>query len=383
MPRMMFAEIKKNRVILTDLAGAPQLSAREGNVILLSRLDCAVVCLGIPHVSERDRDALIRYRMRSVYPGRLENALLDHVIQRKGRKTVAVAAIVDRETMARYRGAAPRAVFSLLSVALLTTNESRRDRSIVHWSTGYVEVMRFDSGVLLESTVIKRSRPAVDAVRIARLLASHDDARPPLVLAMGKELPALAGHLHLLARSGTTPETKSVESIEFPRRTPRALFQPRPRFSAPRPAVARSILALLAALIFAASFLRYLDFRERELAELRRAVAGSQMLDRRQAELVVQLEALKVRMASLARDRPEDVCRLLSDLRSTLGPEVTIQDIVVRNRSFQFQGTGARPLVCMQRFTASPRFSDVRLLQTTPVSGTGQQRFIVTGKHSP
>ena len=77
-----------------------------------------------------------------------------------------------------------------------------------------------------------------------------------------------------------------------------------------------------------------------------------------------------------------DVFQFFADLREELGSDVVVQDIVLQNASFQFQGTGPSPLGYMRRFLADPRFRDVRLLQTTPIPGTSRQQFIITGKYA-
>jgi hypothetical protein len=378
MARVAFGELHNGEAFLIGLDGKPwEGRPDEVEILLLSRLDCDVRCLELPPVSEHELASLIRYRLRSVYPGSLESTVIDHVPQRRGKGLVALVFILDREVLGKFRRAAPRAALSLLSAALLRTTGPRRNGYIVCESSGCTEVLKFEDGVLLESVLVKRSGSPAEAPRIRRLLDGNGQT-PPLFLAPREELD---GAVRLLWPDGT-PERKPTESLDLTRRGTPALFQPRRGWKAPRPAVARAALAAAIVLLSAGLAIRQVNIRQSELSTLRAAVLGSQAAGQRTAELVSQYSAASARASELARDRPVDVYQFFCDLRDELGPGVVLQDLVLQNGSFQFQAIGPSPLGLMQRFIANPRFRAVRLLQTTPLDGGSRQQFIVTGRYA-
>lgn len=378
MARAAFGELHDGEAFLLGLDGKPWEGRPEDvEILLLSRLDCDVRCLELPPVSEHELASLIRYRLRSVYPGSLESTVIDHVPQRRGKGLVALVSIVDREVLEKLRRAAPRAALSLLSAALLRTTAARRNGYVVYESSGYTEVLRFADGVLLESVLVKRRGSPAEAPRIRRLLDGNGQT-PPLFLAPREELDGAA---RLLWPDGT-PETRSTESLDLTRRGTPALFQPRRRWKAPRPAVTRAALAAAIVLLCAGLVIRQVDVRRAELSMLRTAVLGSQAAGQRTAELVAQYSAASARVSELARDRPVDVYQFFCDLRDALGPGVVLQDLVLQDGAFQFQAVGPGPLGLMQRFITDPRFQAVRLLQTMPLQGGSRQQFIVTGRYA-
>jgi len=371
-------------VSLTGLDGrAYEGSPERIEVLLLSRLDCEVRCLQLPPVAEHELPALIRYRIRSVYPGSLELVLMDQVVQRSGSGQVALVAIADRQAVEKFRRAAPKAILSLLSAALLRSpafrREGVREGAVVCESPQYAEVLRFQDGVLVESVLVKRSRPSSDAQKILRLLG--DGAmRPALVLAPREDLEEAARRLR--GPGEAAPEARAFESMELTRRGMPALFRPRRQLRLPRPALTRAVLGLAIALCAAGVVWRQAHLRQVELAGLRMAVLGSQVSGQRAADLAAEYAAVKTRVSALTANRPVDALQFFSDLRDEMGPGVSVQDLVLQNGSFQLQAVGPSPLALMQRFIADSRFHGVRLLQTTPLAGGASQQFIITGRYA-
>jgi len=381
--RLAFAELHGETVSLTGLDGkAYEGSPEQIDVLLLSRLDCEVRCLELPPVAERELPALIRYRIRSVYPGSLEPVLIDQVVQRRRSGQVAMVAIADRQAVEQFRRAAPKAVLSLLSAALLRSAAFRREGvcegAVVCESPRYAEVLRFQDGVLVESVLVKRSRPSSDAQKILHLLG--DGAmRSALVLAPREELEEAAGRLR--GQGDAELAARAIESMDFTRRGTPSLFRPRRQLRLPRPVLTRAALGLAIALCSVGIVWKQAHLRQVELSRLRTAVLGSQVSGQRAADLAAEYAAVKTRVSVLAASRPVDALQFFSDLRDELGPGVSVQDLVLQNGSFQLQAVGPSPLALMQRFIADPRFQAVRLLQTTPLAGGASQQFIITGRY--
>jgi len=367
-----FAEIRDGEVVLLGLDGAPfPGKPEEVATLLLSRLDCDVKCLELPPVAEREIPALIRYRLRSVYPGSLERAAIDHVTQRHAGGLVAVVFIVDAGALGKIRAAAPRAVLGLAATVLLHRSPSPADGWVTCDAPGYTEILRFEEGVLLQSVLVKRDGAASEQ-RVHRL-AGNKPAGALTLDALGS--PGPSASLPASSRG-------SLRSLGIRRRRPPALFRPPRRFHAPRPAVTRAALAAAIILLGVGLVQKQVNLRRSELALLRHAIAGGQAAGQRSADLAAQYSAAGTRVAELLRARPVDVYQFFTDLRDELGPGVLLQDLVLQDGGFQLQAIGPSPLALMQRFITDPRFQSVRLLQTTPLSDGFRQQFIVTGRYT-
>jgi len=179
-----------------------------------------------------------------------------------------------------------------------------------------------------------------------------------------------------------TVTTVAIESIRFSRRATPSLFHHPSPLKALRPSVTRTILSLLIVILGAGLLWKHVHLRQLELSQLRAAVAETQISGQRTADLSRQYSALTSRVSALLHKRPLDTLQFLLDLRDELGPDVTVQDLVLRNGSFQFQATGPGPLALMQRLVSDARFQDVRLLQTVPLANGSRQQFIVTGRYA-
>ena len=186
MARLAFGEVKGDAVVSQGLGGAPWEGPVLPDIVLLSRLDCEVTCLQIPPVAEHELPSLIRYRIRSVYPGSLQNAVIDQVVQRGKSGQVAIVSVIDREVLEKYRRAAPRAILGLLSTTLPGMRGFPGDRPVVHWCSRYVELMKLDDGRVVESILVKRSRHSSDSQRIMKLLEDAEPGQPPVLIAPGK-----------------------------------------------------------------------------------------------------------------------------------------------------------------------------------------------------
>lgn len=349
--RAAFAEIRNGEVALLGLDGEPfHGSPRDIDVLLLSRLDCDVRCLELPPVAEREIASLVRYRLRSVYPGSLENAAIHHLVQRRTDGLVAVVSIVERAALEKVRAAAPRAELALVATTLVG-KPPRAGGWVVCEAPGYTEALEFRDGLLVQSMLVRRNGAASEQ-RLRRLLG-------------GEPVDALA-----------------LTSVQPRRRGARSLFRPPRRWKVPRPAVTRAALAAAVVLFGVGLVQKQVSLRQAELATLRGAILGGQAAGQRTADLVAQYSAANDGLSRLVHERPVDVYQFFTDLRDELGPGVLVQDLVVQDGAFQLQAIGPSPLPLMQRFISDPRFQEVRLLQTTPLAEGSRQQFIVTGRYT-
>ena len=376
--RVAFGEISSDSVLLTDAEGTPLTVPHPPvEILVVSRLDCDVKCVDVPPVGERELEGIIRFKVRSVYPGDLEQVAIDHIAQpRRNRVTVT---IIRNETLQKYREAAPEARLVVMSSLVPSALAGLSGASVVHWTRQYAEVMRFESGALAESVVVQRERTPDDYARLQRMLGA--ETRSTILVAEARELDWIRQHGSHGPLNGTPVKMTSLASLQIHPRRIEPLYRPRAmRRTAGRMAT-RIGLAVLVVMLAAGLFLKRVHRAEQEVAQYRAALSGSEASGAQAAQLAAQYGALQKTLAALVAKKPVDTYRFLGDLREVLGPKVMVTDLVVQQGAFQLQAVGENSLSVMERFSSNPRFSGVTLLRTTPLGANGREEFIVSGRY--
>jgi hypothetical protein len=91
------------------------------------------------------------------------------------------------------------------------------------------------------------------------------------------------------------------------------------------------------------------------------------------------LDTLLAEKARLDARTPRDIYLLLSELSTVLGDAARIQNITLRDASFQVDAVGTNPLRLMEGLKARASFSDLKLSQVVPDPKTGKERFSISG----
>jgi hypothetical protein len=188
----------------------------------------------------------------------------------------------------------------------------------------------------------------------------------------------------LLASRQSESSTLKVQSwtqaLRRIARGPEPLFAAR---KAPFP-VPRSLrLELGAALVLLLAFLalkRSVDHDASQLSSLRREMQAVQGLSTQALALAQEIEELKAQSAQLARKRPADPYRVLSELQAVLGPGTRINSFVLDRGSFQMEAVGSDPLRLMEVFKSrGESFENVKLIQIVPLKDSSRELFRITG----
>ena len=81
----------------------------------------------------------------------------------------------------------------------------------------------------------------------------------------------------------------------------------------------------------------------------------------------------------LVASRPPDVSLFFHELAESLGEGVTLDNLVLKNNSFQLKGEAENPLGRMESFRENGSFSKVLPYQIKPVEGSVKQSFFIDG----
>ncbi len=91
-----------------ELAGGRVARAGTGpfDALLVSRLDVDVQVFDIPPISDRDLEGLVRYKLRSRYPGNPRQTSFDYRVAQRGKIRRVIVFVARTSTVEAYRAAA-------------------------------------------------------------------------------------------------------------------------------------------------------------------------------------------------------------------------------------------------------------------------------------
>ena len=344
----------------------------------MSRMDFDVQIVDIPPVSDKELEGLLRYRLRSIYPGSPAATAFDYRMGAEEGGRRAALFICPRAVLEKYRAAAGQA--RLLLPWSLTDALGRRKGNvvIVFLGRGCAELSVYRGGALRGSFV--RPRAALSAERFNALVKTlpEDAKKLPCILIApdgdlekGKDLPAeIGGEVEII------PYSRLVQEV----RKPDALFQEKKRtpvFLSPAGRIAG--LAALAVVLAAMIFVKVTASLESRYEQLKKLDSTLEAQSRKVVGMETQVDALSQELAGLKERQPLDVYLLFSELSSVLGSGTRIRTITLRGDSFQIEAVGTNPLKLMEDFRSHPSFSDVKLSQVIPDAASGRERFSFSG----
>jgi len=340
-------------------------AARDGgrfDGLLMARPDFQVRILKIPPVADRDVEALIRFRLRSLYPGNPAETVFDFLLEIRDGERRAVVFIVRREALDKYREASAGAPLFLPYQLVRPLARKRGDLRVLFHMGNWVERIEFRGGLPV-TDVMRRLDGEADP---SAWMEAGDDLRTIVVAAESREAPRgteFRGLPELAA--GYRGAGVFGQRKRGPRLPPRRL----------RMAVLSAAVALLALLAFyrrvgAAEAER--DALKIRYAAVEKEVGGA--LERRK-----ETDALEAEIRRIGSRKPPDLYRFLSDLATVLDGGAMIRSLTVRDDGFRIEAVGPDSLRLMEEFGRNPAFRDVRLSQVVPEDGTGRERFSFSG----
>ena len=359
-----YGEEKNGRISTAGVEGC--------DTLLMSRLDFEVHVLDIPPVADREIEGLIRFRLRSIYPGSPRETAFDYRVMRRGPVRRAVVFISRRKTVDAYRGAAGRRALFLPCLLLLDHAPKAGDFRVWVWHGTWAELLLFRDGVLVSSLVHRGARGKQFMISKAEKDLPREERR-------GSVMVTAAGvDFERMEPADGIPRVP-LESLARKLRKAEGLFRIEKKGTALSPWL--RLGGLSAAVIFLAILVFFRDVRAIETRgdRLRTLAGAMENGGRRIREMQAEVESLAAKRDQREARKPGDLYLLLSELSQALGDGVRLRSLSVRDDSFQGEAVGVNPLALMEGLRARSSFSAMKLSAVVPDGKSGRERFSFSG----
>jgi hypothetical protein len=361
--------------------GEPIENGSPTDGILMSRLDVDVQVLDIPSIPEKEVEGLIRYPLRSIYPGNPNLTIFDYRLQNIGKDHRAVVFISQRSTLEKYRARADKIPLFLPYCFYERLAKKRGDLRVWFCFRDWIELTVFKAGSVASSIVLRRDNGEPFDILFAESELSEEVRElPVLCVASDEETERFRQDLQMDA-----PDVFSFMSFRelFAQSGKTAgLFNPprqQPKFLTP--AIRLISLAAAVLVISILVFFKYVASVERGYEQLKSQYAALEMANRNTIAIQSEADALKVELSKLQAEKPQDLYPLLSELFSVLGTDAKVQSIAFQNDQFQIKAVGANSLKLMEELKRRPSFGSVNLSQAVADPRTGKETFSFSGAY--
>lgn len=351
---------------------------------MISRLDIDVQFVSLPQVRNQEVSELMRYKIRSIYPGAPEKTVFDYVLLGKKQNRYAALCIARKEVVDAHREiAAKKPLFHSLSLLIpFVEQHAGNDLALVMYHEDCIETLIYSAGVFQSSCVMRRTNVLVrDLRKLWRILLKSAADSEIVFFCAERELRALKQVL------STETGSKKGRIMLHPYRvlSQNTLKKSDYLFSEKkeRPFISQKILipslGFLCFLLAGAALHKNLLMKKSLYAELSLQL---QQLERKKAHdtsLKNEMNALEDELQALGKKIPCNIYLLLAELYAIVGPDTRVTRFSVEKNMFQIEGVSPSPLHIMARFEDSDAFDGVQLSQIIPLENSGEKRFKVQG----
>jgi hypothetical protein len=359
-----YGEEKNGRI---STAGVEDFDA-----LLMSRLDFEMHVLDIPPIADREIEGLIRFRLRSIYPGSPRETAFDYRLIRRGSARRAVLFISRSKTVDAYREAAGRRPLLLPCLLLLRHVPTAGNFRAWVWHGAWAELLLFRGGVLISSSVHRSARGRQFMIEKGEEGLPREERNGSVMVTA-----AAADFQRMGPADGIS--RVPLEALARKLRKTDGLFSMRKKDTALSPWLRLAGCAAAVILLAVLVFIKDLRAIEARVVRLR-TIAGAMENDaRRVREMQAEVESLAAERDRREAKRPGDPYLLLSELSRALGSGVLLRSMSFRDESFQGEAIGLNPLALMEAFQARLSFSAVKLSPIVPDGKTGRERFSFSG----
>jgi hypothetical protein len=358
-------------------------SNTEAAALMMERPDVDIKIVKLPPIRGDEVQTMLKYKLRSLYPGSPEKTVFDYRLVSDGGQKHAVLFIMNRDVLEEYRrkaGGKPLFLpYSLVQPLSQHYKDEHRAFLFVHES--WAEMLFFNGGVIASSTVVRRENDLRLTMKKAAKLFPGDKPNHPCIV--------VCSHVEL-------GEVKSAIAAAFDNAGSFEYLHPSAVFNLMRGRMdflfflRRRKAALLsrwsfALLLTVSCFLLVLVFDKTVASQRRRFDMLSGQIRTLQAErietiaLKEEVDKLEKRWAELQGKKPINAYRVLSELSNIFDKDMRITHFVIDGGAFQIDATGQNPLYLMEKFGENGALRDVKLIQSVPINGTFKERFRVIG----
>ncbi len=347
------------------------------DALLASRLDFTVRVVDIPPVSESEVENLLRFKLRSVYPGNPADTELDYTVVGEGKKKRALLFICRRATLERYRKAAGQKPI-LLPWSLTRGLVGKRTDAVVWFvHRDWVEVSVSIGGLPISATVHPRARGSdFDLCAAAGMLPEDVRSLQCIVVCPADEVESIKSRIP----EADAPRTRYVTFNQLTERGAPALFTAKKqRRALLSPAARLGILGAAVVLLTAVLFIKLITSAEAKYTQLVQLHASLEAENRRIVSIQGEVKSMSDQLAALQARESPNAYHFLSEIAAVFGSAARVRSFTLSAASFQVDAVGTGPLKLMEGFKNHPLFTDVKLAQVTPDAATGTERFSISG----
>ncbi len=362
---------------------SPVNSFYDFSALMMSRLDFNVKFIEIPPIPEDEISNLLKYKLRSLYPGDPEETVFDYyVLNRKKRKHI-VLFISTKYILKEYQklsGGKPL-FLPFTIIRPLTNRYVGKDCLFTFLNRYWIEIIVFKKSAFISSFVVKRENNIEeDFQKIKTLIPDSFNNYQVVFICSKQEKNLLKESSKDFFDLSSSYELVLIEDllVNITKKTDFLFREKQKKNIIAKKALIPFLFILI--LFFVSLILNkninYKDLYYNELNQNLKSLTSQSM---EAIALKNEAEELEKEWEMFKNRTPTDVFLVLSELAVILGSETKISFFLLEKDTFQFEGIGPNPLSLMEEFKTNDNFHSIKLLQIVPVQGTNKERFKVSG----
>jgi hypothetical protein len=357
--------------------------SKHFSALMMARPDFDIKSVELPPVSEQDIQNLLKFKLRSLYPGNPDATVFDYTLLSRKNKKYAVVFITQKKTIETYRNLSRgRPLFLPFTlVKPLIRKYSGSNCAFIFYHTRWIELLMIRGGMLVFSSVINRDETfEISFQKILTLLPEYSEGFSLVFICAKKETDALNLAIRNSLDPGSSYRMVSIEELlgALHKKTDFLFSERYKEREVPHPLImflSTAIVLLLLILILDKGVQQrgaYFEQLEKRMRSYERQTLSMKSLEN-------DLKELENQWMELHSRAPVDIYHILSELSRIIEGRAVITYFVIEKDSFQFEAIGQNPLDLMDTFKMNENFQSIKLLQSIPVQGTNKERFKVIG----
>jgi len=351
--------------------------------LMMARPDFDIKSVELPPVSEHDIQNMLRFKLRSLYPGNPDATVFDYTLLSRKNKKYAVLFITQKKTIETYRNLSHgRPLFLPFTlVKPLIRKYSEGNYAFIFYHTRWIELMMVQSGMLVFSSVINRGESfEINFGKILALLPEYSEGLSLVFICAKEDTDGLNQAIRGSLDPGSSYRMVSIEELlgNLHKKNDFLFSERHKKRAVPHTLIIfffTAIVLLLSVLILHKGVQQRKAYFEQ--LENRMKSYESQTLSMKSLEN--ELKELESQWMELHSRAPANIYHILSELSRIIEGRAVITYFVIEKDSFQFEAVGQNPLDLMDTFKINKNFQSIKLLQSIPVQGTNKERFKVIG----
>jgi hypothetical protein len=364
-------------------AGEAISSTDDVSAVMMERPEVDIKVVKLPSIREDEVQTMLRYKLRSLYPGNPEDTAFDFRIVANRNQKYAVLFITSKAVLENYRRASGgRPLFLPYSfVKQLSKSLSKPRALFLFVQERWVEALLFEEGIINSSSVVKRGDdlPLVLSKANALLPERGGDAARTIICSQS-EIQAVEKVMNGIHDDGARFDYLDLETVFGENgRNVDYLFGAKRGNGILQSKWTVALLLMVALSLSALALHKYKSVYELRYEELSEQVEDLQNRQLETLALKEEVRRLEEQWASLSHRAPNDVYQILSELATVFDGDMKITHFVIDRDMFQIEAIGRNPLYLMERFKTNGHFRSVKLIQSIPINQTFNERFRITG----